>query len=216
MSRVKDFNLLKVADVSSSSTNTNSVSVVVNADTSGKSQNNNNDVNFTTAQTPTQTLFPSVITTQEPGTVEYGSQSNQQVQQLQARLDEMDGELRFYKLLSSTLSNLLANDDPKLLINLIDQSGKIIIEAQTLIELTAIKTNTDKNLVNIQFRDEEPTCFAKINPIKEISNIKINDETFSLKYNKAYNILQDTFNISLNRCIIPEIPLDRGITYRRP
>ena len=35
MSKVRDFNLLKVADVSSNSTNTNSVSVVVNTDNSG-------------------------------------------------------------------------------------------------------------------------------------------------------------------------------------
>ena len=80
MSRTRDFNLLKVADVSANSTNTNSVSVVVNADTSGNSQNNssNENVNFpqqglsTPMPTyreaaapmsyPTQTLFPTGLT----------------------------------------------------------------------------------------------------------------------------------------------------------
>ena len=42
MSRTKDFNLLKVADVSANSTNTNSVSVVVNTD-NGSSQNNSSN-----------------------------------------------------------------------------------------------------------------------------------------------------------------------------
>ena len=118
MSRLKDFNLLKVADVSSNSTNTNSVSVVVNTDTTGNSQNtnnnnNNSDINFTTAQP----IFPTVINQVESGTVQYPSQSIQpvqQVQELQDQLNVMDGELRFYKLLSSTLSNILAYDDPKL------------------------------------------------------------------------------------------------------
>ena len=210
MSKVRDFNLLKVADVSSNSTNTNSVSVVVNTDTTGNSQNtnnNNSDINFTQAQP----IFPTVINQVESGTVQYPSQSIQpvqQVQELQDQLNVMDGELRFYKLLSSTLSNILANDDPKLLINLIDQTGKIIIEASKLIELIAIKTNTDKNLVNIQFIDVEPTCLSKISPIKEIANIKIDNENFNLKYNKQFNILQDEYKISLNKCIISDI-----ITY---
>ena len=202
MSKLRDFNLLKVADVSSNSTNTNSVSVVVNADTSGNTQNTNNDANFTT----TQPLFPSVINNVDPGAVVYQSPSNQPVQVNQ----ELEQELRFYKLLSTTLSHILASDNIKLVINLIDQTGKIIINARDLIELIAIKTNSDKNLVNIQFIDEEPSCLSKISPIKQISNIKIDNETFSLKYNKQYNILQDEYNISLDKCLIDDV-----ITYGR-
>ena len=227
MSRVKDFNLLKVADVSSSSTNTNSVSVVVNTENSGQnSSQQSNDVNFTQAPIPTQTLFPSVVNQVNPdqGTVVYptGSAAPQgypsestQIQALQQQLEDSEHELKFYKLLSSTLSNILKDNNPKMLINLLDMSGKIIIEATDLIELIAIKTNTDKNLIDIQFRDEDVSCIARVNPIKEISNIKIDNETFQLKYNKAFNILQDVYNISLSKCLIPEIPLDKGITYRR-
>ncbi len=200
MSKVRDFNLLKVADVSSNSTNTNSVSVVVNTDTSGNSQNtnttaSNDNVNFTTTPTP---IFP--IPNLQPGEVEYSSTSNQQ--QLQQRNQQLEVENRFYKLLSTTLSNILRDNNPKLLINLIDQSGKVIIEARTLIELIAIKTNSDPNSVNIQWCDEETGCLAKVSPVKNISNIKIDNETFSLKYNREYNILQDDFNISLDKCII--------------
>ena len=200
MSKVRDFNLLKVADVSSNSTNTNSVSVVVNTDTSGNSQNtntntNNDNVNFTTTHTP---IFP--VPNLQPGEVEYTSTSNQQ--QLQQQIQQLELENRFYKLLSSTLSNILRDNNPKLLINLIDQSGKVIIEARTLIELIAIKTNSDPNSVNIQWCEEETGCLAKVSPVKNISNIKIDNETFSLKYNREYNILQDDFNISLDKCII--------------
>ena len=94
----------------------------------------------------------------------------------------------------------------QLLINLIDQSGKVIIEARTLIELIAIKTNSDPNSVNIQWSDEETCCLGKISPIKNIANIKIDNETFSLKYNREYNILQDEFSISLNKCILSVFP----------
>ena len=222
MSKVRDFNLLKVADVSSNSTNTNSVSVVVNADTSGNSQNNssNDNVNFHQQgpstltstfqnQTQQQSLFPQEVS--------YPSLSNQtqtREQELECQLENINSELQFYKLLSQTLSNMLASDNAKLIINLIDQTGKIIISARVLIELIAIKTNTDKNLVNIQFVDEEPTCFNKVSPIKRISNIKIDNENFNLRYNREYNILQDDYKISLDKCIIPQIPLDNGITYR--
>ena len=205
MSRLKDFNLLKVADVSSNSTTTNSVSVVVNADSSGNSQNSSNEaVNFT--QTPTP-IYPQMgsSTILQNSEAAYQSVSNQaqiQIQELEYRIKNMENDLKFYKLLSSTLSNLLKDNNSKLIINLIDQSGKIIIDAPTLIELIAIKTNTDANSVNITFVDEEPNCLNKVSPIKVISNIKINDETFNLKYNREFNILQDTFNISLTKTII--------------
>ena len=221
MSKVRDFNLLKVADVSSNSTNTNSVSVVVNADSSGNSQSNNDAVNFhqqgpstLTPTYPTQSIFPNEASLVSQSEQQQRSKAAADYVSLQLQIQELEFENKFYKLLSQTLSNLLANDDPKLLINLIDQSGKIIIEAQTLIELIAIKTNTDKNLVNISFVDEEPNCFTKVSPIKRISKIKINDESFSLKYNREYNILQDTFKISLEKCIIPILNTDNRITYR--
>ena len=208
MSKVRDFNLLKVADVSANSTNTNSVSVVVNTDNGGNSQND--AINFhqpiptSTSQTPSSqtTIFPNELT--------YPSLSNQPTtqhvaaglrptreQELEFQLINTNSELRFYKLLSQTFSNILRDNNPKLLINLIDQSGKVIIEAPVLIELIAIKTNTDKNLVNIQFVEEETNCLGKVSPIKRISNIKIDNETFSLKYNREYNILQDDYKISL-------------------
>ena len=163
-SKLRDFNLLKMADISSNSTNNNNVSVVVN----------------------TRELTESI--NQE------SSKSENQ---------EIETELKFYKLLSKTLSNILKDNNPKLIINLIDQSGKIIIEAAILIELIAIKANVEPHLVNLQYEEiEEPTCLNKVSPIKNIKNIKIDNETFSLKFNREFNIIQDEFNISLEKVII--------------
>ena len=192
---LKDFNLLKVADVSSRSTTNNSFSVVVNAD----SQSSSGDAKLSERvsaheKKENQTIFPSNLSTQpNSGEVIYGGLTDTM---------ELENELKFYKLLSQTLSNILKDNNPKLIINLIDQSGKIIIDARTLIELIAVKTNNDPKLINIQFKEEEPGCLTKVNPIKSITNIKINNENFNWKYNREYNILQDDFNISLEKVII--------------
>ena len=214
MSKVRDFNLVKASDVTttSTSTNTNSVSVVVNADTSGANNNNNaGGVNFTstpTPQLPTQTVYYTPV--QDVGMSQsiLPREANVELPQNTEEVDRLNQELEFYKLLSSILSSILKDNNPKLIINLIDTSGKIIITGEQLIELIAIKTRNDKNNVNIQYKDEEPGCLSKVNPIKSISNIKINNETFSLKYNADYNIIRDDFNISLDKVII-----NPAITY---
>ena len=214
MSKVRDFNLVKASDVTttSTSTNTNSVSVVVNADTSGANNNNNaGGVNFTstpTPQLPTQTVYYTPV--QDVGMSQsiLPREANVELPQNTEEVDRLNQELEFYKLLSSILSSILKDNNPKLIINLIDTSGKIIITGEQLIELIAIKTRNDKNNVNIQYKDEEPGCLSKVNPIKNISNIKINNDTFSLKYNADYNIIRDDFNISLDKVII-----NPAITY---
>ena len=214
MSKVRDFNLVKASDVTttSTSTNTNSVSVVVNADTSGANNNNNaGGVNFTstpTPQLPTQTAYYTPV--QDVGMSQsiLPREANVELPQNTEEVDRLNQELEFYKLLSSILSSILKDNNPKLIINLIDTSGKIIITGEQLIELIAIKTRNDKNNVNIQYKDEEPGCLSKVNPIKNINNIKINNETFSLKYNADYNIIRDDFNISLDKVII-----NPAITY---
>ena len=199
MSKVKDFNLIKAGEVNATSTNTNSVNVVVNADTSGQSSN----TNFTT---------PMPIS--EPGGVIYApsllpATANVQVPpEYQIQIEELTNELNFYKLMASILSDILKDNNPKLIVNLIDQSGKIIISGEQLIKLIAIKTKKDEKDINLRYKDEEPGCWSKIKPIKEVQDIKINNETFSLKYNAEYNILKDDYNISLNRVII-----NPAITY---
>lgn len=210
-SKLRDFNLLKVADVSSNSTTNNNVSVVVNADSSGNSQqslsNDNQNINFTT---PTLTpIYPQmgsnnsgIISSNNQASELVSNQAQAQVQELEYRLQNIENELKFYKLLSATLSNILKDNNPKLIVNVIDTSGKIIVRGEDLIRLIAIKTNKDFKDVNLRYRDEEPGCMTKITPIKVIEDIKINNESFKLKYNADYNILKDDFNISLEKVII--------------
>ena len=203
MSKVRDFNLIKAGEVNATSTNTNSVNVVVNADTSGQSSN----ANFTVPPTPTPNLTetggviyaPSLLPA--AATVEVPPEYQQQI-------EELTNELSFYKLISSILSDILKDNNPKLIVNLIDQSGKIILTGEQLIQLIAIKTKKDEKDINLRYKDEEPGCFSKIKPIKDIQDIKINNESFSLKYNAEYNILKDDYNISLDRVIINPV-----ITY---
>ena len=126
MSKVRDFNLVKASDVTttSTSTNTNSVSVVVNADTSGANNNNNaGGVNFTTTPTPqlpTQTTYYTPV--QDVGMSQsiLPREANVELPQNTEEVDRLNQELEFYKLLSSILSSILKDNNPKLIINLIE------------------------------------------------------------------------------------------------
>lgn len=197
MSKVRDFNLIKAGEVNATSTNTNSVSVVVNADTSG--QTNNQAVqpspypqpNFTTAQSGEVCYAQSILP----------REANVDLQQ-ESQIEDLENELEFYKLLATILSDILKDNNPKLIINLIDQSGKIIVHGEELIKLIAVKTRKSESDINLRYKDEEPTCLSKVSPIKDISDIKINNETFSLKFNADYNVIKDNFNISLDKVII--------------
>ena len=193
MSKVRDFNLLKAGEVNATSTNTNSVSVVVNADTSGQSTS----ANFQIPTPPLETggvIYQQSILAQE---------ANVQVpQDYQQQIDSLTNELEFYKLLSAIFSAVLKDNNPKLIINLIDMSGKIIIKGEDLIRLIAIKTKTHERDINLRYKDNEPGCIHRISPIKTIEDIKINNESFNLRYNAEYNILKDDYNISLEKVII--------------
>ena len=116
-----------------------------------------------------------------------------------------------YKLLAITFSNILKDNNAKLIANIIDNSGKIIVEAGNLIKIIALITNTAETDIHIEYVNNDGTgCMActKINPIKKIENIKIGYVDFKLGFNDKYNILSDTFNVSLKKCIIPV-----GIVY---
>ena len=180
MNRVCDFNLMKTGETKATNSNTNSVNVVVNTPTS-------------TADPSTGTvLYPPPLLPQDAA-VEVPPMPQQ---------TEPNSDLEFYKLLSSILSDVLKDNNPKLIVNVIDTSGKIIVKAEDLVRLIAIKTHHDVKDVNLRYIEQEPGCMNKVSPIKQIEDIKINNESFSLKYNADYNILKDDFNISLVKVII--------------
>lgn len=107
-----------------------------------------------------------------------------------------------YKHLAIAFSNILKSNNPKLIANLIDQSGKVILSAEDLATAIALILGIDGNSVKISYEDPEATCLGKINPIKRISTIKVNGYDFNLAYNKQYNTLTDDFGISLRSCLI--------------
>ena len=116
-----------------------------------------------------------------------------------------------YKLLALTFSNILKDNNPKLIANIIDNSGKIIVEAGNLVKIIALITNSLESDIHIEYVNNDGngcTACTKINPIKKIENIKIGYVDFKLGFNDKYNILCDTFNVSLKKCIIPV-----GIVY---
>jgi len=88
---------------------------------------------------------------------------------------EPNSDLEFYKLLSSILSDVLKDNNPKLIVNVIDTSGKIIVKAEDLLRLIAIKTHHDVKDVNLRYIEQEPGCMNKVSPIKQIEDIKINN-----------------------------------------
>ena len=111
----------------------------------------------------------------------------------------------FYVRLSEITTELLARNDRALLINIIDQTGHIIVTARQLIDLVALITRCVATKVNILYHDETDDakcCIHKISPIKQIDGITINQKDFVYTYNREYNILKNKFHISLDKCII--------------
>jgi hypothetical protein len=191
MSRVCDFNLIKGLETRATATNSNSVNVVVNTPAPTPASSDSGTV-----------LYPPPLLPQDANIEMPQLLPQQQQQESRDASNTPINELEFYKLLSSILSDVLKDNNPKLIINVIDTSGKIIIKAADLVRLIAIKTNHDVKDVNLRYIEEEPSCMSKVSPIKNISDIKINNESFSLRYNADYNILKDDFNISLVKVVI--------------
>ena len=113
-------------------------------------------------------------------------------------------DLELYKTLSLTLANILKTNNIKLLANLIDTSGKVILDAISLVKLIGLITDTPQEQVSIEYQTKEDVgCLSKNNPVKIIETIKVNHQDFKLCFNQQYNILSDTYSISLRKMIIP-------------
>lgn len=219
MSVIKDFVLSKGGETQarsqSTNTNTNNISINVSSDQGGIPMSPTPQPPIITPQpsgnfTTTTQQHGQTATTEDPVAVAYPStllpdsqvQLSPEVQAQLQRAVHMESELEFYRRLSTVLSNILKDNNPKLIANVIDCSGKIIVSGNDLVNLISIKTRKDPSEITLRYRDEEPGCCTKISPIKNISDIKINNESFNLKYNAEYNILKDDFNISLEKVII--------------
>ena len=107
-----------------------------------------------------------------------------------------------FKHLAVSFSNILKSNNPKLIANLVDQSGKVILSAHDLVTAISLILGINESLVKISYEDPEAGCLAKVNPIKKISSIKANGYDFQLAFNREYNTLSDDFGVSLVSCSI--------------
>ena len=107
-----------------------------------------------------------------------------------------------FKHLAVSFSNILKSNNPKLIANLVDQSGKVILSAHDLVTAISLIFGINQSLVKISYEDPEAGCLAKVNPIKKISSIKANGYDFQLAFNREYNTLSDDFGVSLVSCLI--------------
>lgn len=138
--------------------------------------------------------FPSVM----PGVVTRSVEINNTTE----KSNEID-EVGLYKLIAHTFAVILKDNNPKLLANIIDNSGKIIIDGTSLCQIIALMCGVDATAVHIEYvMKDEVGCMEKVNPIKLIENIKINYLDFKLAYNNMFNILTDQYHISLKKVIV--------------
>ena len=103
--------------------------------------------------------------------------------------------------------------DPKMVINLIDQSGLVVLGSTALISLIAKVCAVDDAAVKIEIEEEVDigccgTCSSKITPLKPIRKIKVNKDgtgfnDFELTYNSLYNKIIDDYGVSLEKVYEP-------------
>jgi len=101
-------------------------------------------------------------------------------------------------------------DNYESVINLIDDSGLIILPYEDLIHIIAVLCEVPDQDVKIQyFIDDDISCctvVAKLSPIKEINTIKVTKNgvtnDLNLSYNDIYNKIVDEYKISLDRFFV--------------
>lgn len=118
-----------------------------------------------------------------------------------AKIPSIANSEALYKHIAVTFGDILKTNNPKLIANVIDMSGKVIIPIEALTTCISLITGLDRSYVTISYEEPEPGCINKINIVKNIVAIKVNGLDFILGYNRQFNILGSTFNISLAKTI---------------
>lgn len=129
--------------------------------------------------------------------------------------EEIENNVEFHKKRAEILTNTLCIDDKKLLANLIDRSGKIIISAQEFCELVALMLSSDEiqvnpSDINLTLQEEYISSCLKVqvSPFKKIASIKINNQDFHNVQNEAYNTLTDNYKISVDTVyVVPSVSI---------
>ena len=129
--------------------------------------------------------------------------------------EEIDSNIEFHKKRADIMTRILCMDNKKLLANLIDKSGKVILSAQEFCELVACMLSTEAypylpSDINLTLQEEVNTSCLKsvVSPFKHVISIKINNQDFYNVQNEAYNILTNNYKVSVETVYVPpSIPL---------
>ena len=193
MDRIADFN---ISSNRQRHRNTNSCNVVIN--------NNNNGHHSAPPRNPGTVVYPSVNQSMNVEPNPYENVVERDVTLTDDNGQPLNGnELDLYKTIAKTYGHILKDNNPKLVANLIDQSGRVIIDAESLIKIVALVCQVQPESINIEYELSGGGCCAKINPIKRIEAIKVAGLDFKLTYNEKYNMLTDEYSVSLRRVLIP-------------
>ncbi len=106
------------------------------------------------------------------------------------------------KTIAQCYGHILKDLNIKLIANLIDQSRYVIVDITCLTNIIAIIVGVDAAAVHILYSVPNIGCTGSYNPIRTIDSIKINNLDFHLMYNEKYNILTDSYFISLNKVYV--------------
>ena len=196
----KKVNMIKISEFNPSisnkkeSSNSANCKVIINNSPSGSISPSTSQTNPTGQTGPISSLETSIST----GPISL----NNYVPEYSTSENLMLRENELFKHLAVSFSNILKSNNPKLIANLVDQSGKVILAANDLVTAISLILGINESSVKINYEDPEAGCLGKINPIKKISSIKTNGYDFQLHFNKEYNTLTEDFGVSLVKCLI--------------
>ena len=207
----KKVNMIKISEFNPSisnkkeSSNSANCKVIINNSPSGSISPSTSQTNPTGQTGPISSLETSISTgpissnpTSQTGPISL----NNYVPEYSTSENLMLRENELFKHLAVSFSNILKSNNPKLIANLVDQSGKVILAANDLVTAISLILGINESSVKINYEDPEAGCLGKINPIKKISSIKTNGYDFQLHFNKEYNTLTEDFGVSLVKCLI--------------
>ena len=203
MDRIADFN---ISSNRQRHRNTNSCNVVIN---NNHAQHLSAPAYTRSKPPPGSVAYPSV----NPTFADSNPYENPQIVDRDVVIDDsvpkettpvLNGnELDLYKTIAKTYGQILKDNNPKLVANLIDQSGRVIVDAESLVRIVALVCQVVPESVNISYEVKETGCCGKLNPIKNIEAIKVGGLDFKLTYNEKYNMLTDEYSVSLRKVLIP-------------
>ena len=120
-------------------------------------------------------------------------------------VDTNEKDMEILKFLMKTFQDIIISD-PECVANIIDQSGLVILSVDKLIKLIALvcEVNDENVKIEIESSYEAGCCGVarKLLPLKQIRKIKVmkNGDVFNdfqLTYNDCYNMIIDSYRVSL-------------------